>query len=63
MAYNNGQKFDQKAHWASKTSRQLESDLKRAQEFVDNYPKFEHGWHNEYIANLKLTIAERIGRK
>lgn len=62
MGYNTNT-FDQKAHWAKKTIKQLEHDLKRAQEFVANYPKFEHGMHNEYIANLKLTIAERIGRK
>jgi hypothetical protein len=53
---------EQIARWKSKTTRQLEQDLKKAMEFVQEYPQFEHSLHNEYIHLLKREIAERIGR-
>lgn len=62
MGYNT-KKFDHEAHYASKSLKQLEADLKKAQEFVKQYPQFEHSWHNEYIHTLRLKIAERIGKK
>lgn len=62
MGYNTGH-FDHKAHYASKSTRELKALLKKAKEFVVKYPQFEKGWHNEYIHMLKLRIAERIGRK
>lgn len=62
MGYNT-KHFDHEAHYASKSTKELESLLKQAQEFVRKYPQFEHSWHNEYIHSLKLRIAERIGRK
>lgn len=62
MGYNT-KHFDHEAHYASKSTKELEALLKKAQEFVRKYPQFEHSWHNEYIHSLKLKIAERIGRK
>ena len=46
-----------------KTLRELEAMLKKSQQFVKEYPQFEHSWHNEYLHYLKAAIAERIGRK
>lgn len=62
MGYNT-KHFDHEAHYASKSTKELEALLKKAQEFVKQYPQFEHSWHNEYIHSLKLRIAERIGKK
>ena len=62
MGYNT-KHFDHEAHYASKSTKQLEADLKKALEFVKEYPQFEHSWHNEYIHTLRLKIAERIGKK
>lgn len=53
---------EQIARWKAKTTRELEADLKKGQEFVKEYPQFEHSWHNEYLHLLKREIAERIGR-
>lgn len=62
MGYNT-KHFDHEAHYASKSTKELEALLKKSQEFVEKYPQFEHSWHNEYIHMLKLRIAERIGKK
>jgi hypothetical protein len=62
MGYNT-KKFDHEAHYASKSLKQLEADLKKAEQFVKDHPKFENGWHNDYRQTLKLKIAERIGKK
>jgi hypothetical protein len=62
MGYNT-KKFDQEAHLASKSTKELQDMLKKSQEFVTNHPQFEYGWHNDYIQKLKLKIAERIGKK
>jgi hypothetical protein len=62
MGYNT-KHFDHEAHYASKSTKELEAQLKKSQEFVKKYPQFEYSWHNEYIHSLKLRIAERIGRK
>jgi hypothetical protein len=62
MGYNT-KHFDHEAHYASKSTKELEALLKKAQEFVEKYPQFEYSWHNDYIHQLKLRIAERIGKK
>jgi hypothetical protein len=62
MGYNT-KYFDHEAHYASKSTKELEALLKKATEFVGKYPQFEFSWHNEYRQMLKLRIAERIGRK
>ena len=50
-------------HFNGKTLRELESSLKKAEEFAQKYAEFEYGWHNEYMQELKLRIAEKIGKK
>jgi hypothetical protein len=62
MGYNT-KHFDHEAHYASKSTKELEALLKQAEQFVKEHPKFEFSWHNEYRQMLKLKIAERIGRK
>ena len=62
MGYNT-KHFDHEAHYASKSTKELEALLKKAQEFVKEHPQFEYSWHNDYIHRLKLRIAERIGKK
>lgn len=62
MGYNT-EKFDREAHYASKSTKQLQDLLKEAENFTQKYPQFEHGQHNEYVQDLKRRIAERIGRK
>ena len=62
MGYNT-KHFDYEAYYASKSTKELESLLKKATEFVEKHPQFEFSWHNEYRQKLKLLIAERIGRK
>ena len=62
MGYNTS-KFDHEAHYASKSTKELEALLKQAQEFVKEHPQFEFGWHNDYVQKLKARIAERIGKK
>lgn len=61
MGYNT-KKFDQEAHYASKTTKQLQDMLKDAQGFVQRHPKFEQGMPNEHVQDLKRRIAERIGK-
>ena len=62
MGYNT-KKFDHEAYYASKSIKELEALLKKAQEFVEKYPQYEYSRHNDYIHQLKLRIAERIGKK
>lgn len=62
MGYNT-KHFDHEAYYASKSTKELEALLKKAQEFVEKYPQYEYSLHNDYIHQLKLRIAERIGRK
>jgi hypothetical protein len=62
MGYNT-KHFDHEAHYASKSTKELQAILKKSQEFVKQHPQFEHSWHNEYIHSLKLRIAERIGKR
>ena len=58
----NTRHFDHDKFYASKTTRELEELLKESEIFVKEYPEFEYGWHNEYRQNLKMKIAERIGK-
>ena len=62
MGYNT-KHFDHEAHYASKSIKELQEYLKKAEEFSKKHPQFKDGWHNEYIHMLKLRIAERIGKK
>ncbi len=59
----NSKKFDKEAHYASKSTRELEELLKNAKDFVQKNPKFEQGMHNEYMHSLKSLIASRVGEK
>ena len=49
-------------HFEGKTLSELKEQLVEAEKFVQNHPKFELGWHNEYRQELRRRIAERIGR-
>jgi ABC-type glycerol-3-phosphate transport system substrate-binding protein len=62
MGYNT-KHFDHEAHYASKSTRELEALLKQAEQFLKKHPKFEFSRYNEYRQKLKLLIAERIGKK
>jgi len=62
MGYNTKQ-FDQEAHYAKKSTKELQNLLKDSIAFAERYPQFKNGWHNEYIHSLKQKIAERIGKK
>ncbi len=62
MGYNTHY-FDFEAHYASKSTKQLEEMLRDAEAFTVKYPQFSEGRHNEYVHTLKCLIAERIGRK
>ncbi len=62
MGYNT-KHFDHEAHYASKSLKELEEYLRVAEEFAKKHSQFGIGWHNEYMHNLKLKIAERIGKK
>lgn len=62
MGYNT-KHFDHEAHYASKSTKELEALLKQSEDFVKKYPQFEYSWNNEYRQKLKLLIAERIGKK
>jgi hypothetical protein len=62
MGYNT-HKFDNEAHYASKSTKQLQEMLKEAQGFIQRHPKLEQGMPNEYVHDLKRRIAERVGRK
>ena len=35
------------SHFEGKTLRELQDNLKNAEEFVKKYPEFTYGWHNE----------------
>tara|TARA_R110000868_G_scaffold67757_1_gene200816 strand:+ start:352 stop:537 length:186 start_codon:yes stop_codon:yes gene_type:complete len=50
------------AHFLGLTIRQLEARLLEAEKFVEKYPQFQLGWHNEYRHELKRQIAEKIGK-
>ena len=45
-----------------KSLSELQKSLKAAEEFVKQHPQFEFGWHNEYLQQLKMHIAEKIGK-
>ena len=62
MGYNT-KCFGREAHYASKSMKELQEYLKKAEEFVEKCPQFKDGRNNEYIHTLKLRIAERIGKK
>lgn len=49
-------------HFDGKSLRELEEMLKQAERFVDKYPQFQYGWHNEYRQRLRQLIAEQIGK-
>lgn len=49
-------------HFEGKSASELRKLLKQAEEFVEKYPDFEYGWHNEYRQELRRRIAEMIGR-
>ena len=49
-------------HFEGKTLRQLQDALVEARRFAEKFPKFQQGWHNEYVQELRLRIAEQIGR-
>lgn len=49
-------------HYEGKTMKQLQGELKEANEFAKKHPQFEVGWHNEYRSHLRKLIAEKIGR-
>lgn len=46
-----------------KTLKELQERLKEAQEFCNNHPQFQHGWHNLYREELMKRIAEMIGNR
>lgn len=46
----------------NKSLSELQNRLKEAEAFVKQYPEFEFGWHNEYRQQLKMYIAEKIGK-
>ena len=50
-------------HYEGKSLTALQKELVKAQEFAKNHPQFEHGWHNEYVHELRRRIAEMIGVK
>jgi hypothetical protein len=50
-------------HFEGKTLKELQEFLVNANEFSAKYPKFQYGWHNEYMQELKRRIAEKIGKK
>lgn len=62
MGYNT-KYFDHDAHYASKSTKELERLLKENIDFISRHGKFEHGMLNEYSERLKCLIAERIGKK
>jgi hypothetical protein len=62
MGYNT-KHFDYEAHYASKSTKELEAMLKKAEEFGQKYPVANNSIHNGYVQTLKLKIAERIGKK
>lgn len=49
-------------HFENKTTSELQQRLTEAEAFIEQYPQFEYGWHNEYRQELKRRIAERIGK-
>jgi len=50
-------------HYEGKTLKELQDSLVNANEFTEKHPKFEYGWHNEYVQELKRRIAEKIGKR
>lgn len=60
---HNTKTFNIEEHYGKKSTKELQQILKESEEFVDKYPQFKFGWHNEYRQKIKLLIAERIGKK
>lgn len=54
---------DESKHFEGESLKQLQERLYSAEQFIKNYPKFEFGWHNEYLQDIKRVIAEKIGKK
>jgi hypothetical protein len=62
MGYNTKQ-FDQEAHYAKKTTKELQEELKRVETFYKQHCNgIAANFYVNYIAKLKLLIAERIGK-
>ena len=49
-------------HFEGKTTRELQDRLVEAEQFAQQHPQFDLGWHNEYRQELRRRIAERIGK-
>ncbi len=50
-------------HFDGKSINELQQQLQKAEKFVEDFPQFEYGWHNEYRHELRIRIAESIGSK
>lgn len=60
MGYNT-RTFDKEAHYGAMTTNELEKHKNDAEKFVSEYP--DNCFVVEYLAFLKMKIAERIGAK
>lgn len=63
MGYNTKQ-FNHKAHYAKKTTRELTEELHRVESHYanDGDKSIAAKFYVNYIATLRLLIAERIGK-
>jgi hypothetical protein len=58
----NSSKFDMKEHYSKMSSKELQSNLKSLQEFVEKHRAVAHHKFYDAIAIMQLEIAERIGK-
>jgi hypothetical protein len=66
MGYNSS-KFDKDAHYAAKTTRELEQLVvfweEAIEKWQDHNPDRPHNSAIEELAIVRMKLAERIGRK
>lgn len=46
----------------TKSTPELQKELKRALDFAKMYVQYKYGWHNEYVEHIRTIIASRIGK-
>jgi len=56
----NSSKWDREAHYAGKTTRELEALRGR---YIEHLKKHDHAFVRVELAHIRMLIAERVGRK
>jgi len=57
---NNSSKWDREAHYAAKTTKELEALRGR---YIEHLKKHDHAFVRVELEHIRMLIGERVGRK